>query len=352
MLTTPLCQTLGIEHPIISAAMGGTTVPEFTAAVSNAGACGQVGLSGVGPERARALIQRVRELTDRPFAANVIIDGYDGKEIEAALDESVPILFLFWGDASPYVADAHRRGTKVVVQVGSVAEAAAAAEADVDVIVAQGVEAGGHVRGTTPLFALLPAVVEAVQPLPVVAAGGIVDGRGLAAALALGAAGVLIGTRFLASDEADVHPEYRRRVLAAKGAEDTVYAADLFDVGWPNAPHRVLRNRLVDEWEAAGKPQPGKRANESDIVGSRRMWDGSTVPIRIHSSVTATTAFDVDLERMALWAGMSVGLVREVKPAGEIVRETVREAEEILARLSLAGQSAGVRTDTGEGVGR
>lgn len=330
MLTTPLCTTLGIEHPIISAAMGGATVPEFTAAVSNAGALGQVGVSGAGADRTRALIQRVRELTDRPFAVNVIIDGYDGQEIETVLDELVPILFLFWGDPSPWVADAHRRGTKVVVQVGSVAEAVTAAQAGVDVIVAQGVEAGGHVRGTTPLFALIPAVVEAVQPVPVVAAGGIVDGRGLAAALALGAAGVLIGTRFLASDEADVHPEYRRRVLAANGAGDTVYSEDLFDVGWPNAAHRVLRNRLVEEWEAAGKPAPGERANEGDVIGSRRLWDGSTPPVRIYSSVTATTAFEVDMERMALWAGMSVGLVRDVKPAGQIVRETVEQAQAIL----------------------
>ena len=332
MLTTPLCRTLGIEHPIISAAMGGATVPEFTAAVSNAGALGQVGVSGAGPERARALIHQVRRLTDRPFAVNVILDHYDGQEVEAALDASVPILFLFWGDPSPWVADAHRRGTKVVVQVGSVAEAVAAAGAGVDVIVAQGVEAGGHVRGTTPLFALIPQVVEAVSPVPVVAAGGIVDGRGLAAALALGADGVLIGTRFLASEEADVHPEYRRRVLAAKSGEDTVYSQDLFDVGWPDAPHRILRNRLVEEWEAAGKPRSGQRADEAAEIGIRRMWDGSTKPVLMYSSVTATTAFDVDLDRAALWAGMSVGLVREVKPAGDIVRETVREAEEILAR--------------------
>ena len=336
MLTTPLCRTLGIQHPIISAAMGGATVPEFTAAVTNAGACGQVGLSGVGPDRTRTLIRRVHELTDLPFAVNVILDHYDGQEVEAALEEGVPILFLFWGDPSPWVADAHRRGTKVVVQVGSVAEAAAAAEAGVDVIVAQGVEAGGHVRGTTPLISLVPQVVEAVSPLPVVAAGGIVDGRGLAAALALGADGVLIGTRFLASEEADVHPEYRRRVLAATSGDDTVYSEDLFDVGWPNAAHRVLRNRVVEEWEAAGKPRPGSRADEGGEIGTRRMPDGSIRPVPTYASATPLTSFDVDLERASLWAGMSVGLVRDVKPAGEIVRETVREAEEILAGLSRA----------------
>ena len=331
MLTTPLCTTLGIEHPILSAGMGGATGPTLAAAVSNAGGCGQVTITGSGAERSLGLIRQTREMTDRPFAANVIL-AYGDAEIETALAERVPILFLFWGDPAPYVADAHRRGTKVVVQVGSETEAAAAAEAGVDVIVAQGVEAGGHVRGTTPLFSLIPAVVEAVAPLPVVAAGGIVDGRGLAAALCLGAAGALMGTRFLASEEADVDPGYQARLLAARGSEDTVYSKDLFDVGWPNAPHRVLRNRLVEEWEAAGKPPPGQRADEAAEIGTRRMWDGSVAPVRIYSSVTATSAFDVDLERMALWAGMTVGLVREVKPAAEIVRETVMEAEGILAR--------------------
>jgi len=335
MLTTLLCKTLGIEHPILSAGMGGATGPTLAAAVSNAGGCGQVTISGAGAESSGGLIRQTREMTDRPFAANVIL-AYGDAEIETALAERVPILFLFWGDPAPYVTDAHRRGTKVVVQVGSETEAVAAAEAGVDVIVAQGVEAGGHVRGTTPLFSLVPAVVEAVAPLPVVAAGGIVDGRGLAAALCLGAAGALMGTRFLASDEADLDPEYRRRILAARSGEDTVYSEDLFDVGWPNAPHRIIRNRLVEEWEAAGRPSPGKRADEGDVIGSRRMWDGSTSPVRIYSAVTATSAFDVDLERTPLWAGMSVGLVRDVRPAGQIVRETVREAEAILAGLSRA----------------
>ncbi len=334
MLTTPLTRVLGVEHPIISAAMGGATVPEFTAAVSNAGALGQVGVSAAGGERARSLVRRVRELTDRPFAANVILDGYDGDEIDAVLEERVPVLFLFWGDATPWVEKAHRVGTRVIVQVGSVAEGVAAAGAGADAIVAQGIEAGGHVRGTTPLFALVPATVEAVPEVPVVAAGGIVDGRGLAAALALGAAGVLMGTRFLASAEADVDPEYRRRVLAASGPDDTVYAEELFDGGWPHAPHRVIRNRLVAEWEAAGRPAPGGRADEGALIGSRTLWDGTTRDVKLYSSVTATTTFDVDIDRAALWAGMSVGLVREVKPAGEIVRETVAEAEAILRRLA------------------
>ncbi len=340
MLTTRLCTTLGIEHPIISAGMGGSTPPELAAAVSNAGGLGQVTVSGADPERVAQRVRRTRELTDRPFAANVILDLWKGHEIEASLAAGAPAVLLFWGDAAPHVKLIHAAGAMAIAQVGSVAEAVAAAEAGVDVVVAQGVEAGGHVRGTTPLFSLIPSVVEALPDVPIAASGGIVDGRGLAAAVALGADGVLMGTRFLAAEEADVHPEYRRSLLEASGPEDTVYLADLFDVGWPDAPHRTLRNRVVAEWEAAGRPGSGSRPNEGAVIGTVRMLDDTLRDVSIYSAITATTRFDGDLELMALWAGMSVGLVTEVKPAGEIVRETVLEAEAILAGLSPAGGSA------------
>lgn len=344
MLITPLCRTLGIEYPILAAAMGGVTVPEFAAAVSNAGGLGQVTVTGLDVAGVESRVRQTRELTDRPFAVNVILDIWKEHEIDAALDAGAPLLFLFWGEAAPHVDRAHRSGAKVIVQVGSVAEAVAAAAAGADVVVAQGFEAGGHVRGTTPLFALLPMVVEAVHPVPVVAAGGIVDGRGLAASLSLGAQGVLMGTRFLASEEAYVHPEYQRRVLESPG--ETVYAEDLFDVAWPSAPHRMLPNRVVREWEAAGRPPLGSRAGEGSIVGHSSAG-GRVIEIARYTSFTPTPVFDGDIEEAPLWAGMSVGLVREVKPAGEIVRETVREAEEILAGLSPAAESApsGPRAD-------
>jgi len=337
MLTTSLCQALGIEHPVMAAAMGGATTPEFAAAVSSAGGLGQLTVTGLDAETVANRVRRTRELSERPFAANVILDIWKGHEIDAALNAGAPIIFLFWGDPRPYVEQVHGANARLVVQVGSVGEAVAARDAGVDAIVAQGVEAGGHVRGTTPLFSLVPAVAEAVAPLPVVAAGGIVDGRGLAAALALGAQGVLMGTRFLASEEAFVHPEYQRRILEAPG--DTVYSQDLFDVAWPSAPHRMLRNRVVTEWEAAGRPPLGSRAGEGTIIGSSSA-SGRVVEIARYTSFTATPAFEGDIEEAPLWAGMSVGRVREVKPAGEIVRETVREADAILARLSAAAESA------------
>ena len=328
MLETPLCRILGIEHPILSAGMGGATRAALAAAVSNAGGCGQVTISGLPADGVRQRIAETRALTDRPFAANVILDTQKGHEVATAIEEAVPIIVLFWGDPAPYVEAAHRRGTKVIVQVGSVADAVAAAEAGVDVVIAQGVEAGGHVMGTTPLFSLLPMVVEVISPVPVVAAGGIVDGRGMAAALSLGAQGVMMGTRFLGSDEAFVHPEYQRRLLAA-GVDDTVYVRDLFDILWPDAPHRVLRNACVDEWEAAGRPPPGERPGEGATLGVVVAGERSVEVLR-YTSFTATPQFEGDFDQVPLWAGMSVGLVNDVRPAGEIVRDTVRQAAQIL----------------------
>lgn len=337
MLTTRLCTTLGIQYPIISAGMGGNTPPSFAAAVSNSGAFGQVTVTGGDPERVAARVRETRALTDRPFAANVILDIWNGHEIETVLDAGAPNVLLFWGDPAPHAEAIHAAGAKLIVQVGSVTEAVAAADGGADVVVAQGFEAGGHVRGTTPLMALIPAVVEAIPHVPVVAAGGIVDGRGLAAALALGADGVLMGTRFLAAEEAFVHPEYRRRLLESDG--ETVYAEDLFDVKWPNAPHRMLRNRVVAEWEAAGRPPLAEREGVERIIGVSTL-SGNSVEISRYTAFTASPAFEGDIEEVALWAGMGVGRVREVQPAGEIVRETVLEAEAILAGLNPAGGSA------------
>jgi nitronate monooxygenase len=260
-LTTPLCRQLGIDQPILSVGFGTGAGPELAAAVSNAGGFGVLGASGMPAGAIRRLVARTRELTGRPFGANVIIaEGDPGdrafltEAVGAAAGAGVAAVVLFWGDAAPYVPVAHAGGAKVLIQVGSVAEARAAAAAGVDAVIVQGVEAGGHVRGTTSIWELLPAAVAALGDLPVLASGGIGDGAGIARALRLGAQGVSLGTRFVASDEAFVHPDYKRRVVDA-GAGDTVYSR-LWDVGWPDAPHRTLRNRAWREWEAAGGGHP------------------------------------------------------------------------------------------------
>jgi NAD(P)H-dependent flavin oxidoreductase YrpB (nitropropane dioxygenase family) len=198
-------------------------------------------------------------------------------------------------------------------------------------VIAQGVEAGGHVRGTTALSALLPAVVRELKPLPVLAAGGIATGAGVAAALAAGAHGVVLGTRFLASPEASATDEYKRRIVAAQ-LEDTVHTT-LFDGGWPDAPHRVIRNRVVREWEAAGSPAPGARPAEGSVIGRIRLGPELQDVLR-YSLVSPLASFEGDHELAALYAGQSCGLVDDVRPAVRIVRDLVREADRAFAKLA------------------
>jgi nitronate monooxygenase len=177
----------------------------------------------------------------------------------------------------------------------------------------------------------VPATVEAVKPLPVLASGGIGDGKGIAKALRLGAQGVSLGTRFVASEEAWLHRTYKERVVLSS-AEDTLYAEDLFDIGWPNAPHRVLRNKVVEEWESAGRPPPGKRPGEGTTIGTFRDPWGDEEPWRRYEVGSLVAGFEGDVEYAPpMWAGRSVSTIHDIKPAGEIVRDLVREAEAELA---------------------
>jgi NAD(P)H-dependent flavin oxidoreductase YrpB (nitropropane dioxygenase family) len=338
-LRTPLCDELGIEYPILSVGFGLGATPELAAAVSNAGGCGVVGTGGgMTLELVRAQNLRVRELTRRPFGANVLLNGQGDLEFRPRLDarisllieQQVPLIVFFWGDPSPYVKDAHGHGVKVFVQVGSVDEARNAADAGVDAVIAQGSEAGGHVRSTTPIWEIVPATVKAVKPLPVLASGGIGDGKSIAKAIMLGAQGVSLGTRFVASEEAVAHRAYKERVVQSS-AEDTVYTEDLFDIGWPNAPHRVIRNKVVEEWEAAGRPPPGKRPGEGTTIGMYRYPWGEEEPWGRYEVGMPIPGFQGDIEYAPLWAGTSVSDINDVKPAGEIVRDLVREAEVALA---------------------
>ena len=191
----------------------------------------------------------------------------------------------------------------------------------------EGWEAGGHVRSVVTTMALVPAVVDAVGAVPVVAAGGIADGRGVAAAIALGAAGAWIGTRFLLSHEATIHQHYRQRLIQASES-DTVYLENLFDIGWPDAPHRVLRNKTVDNWEAVGRPETGKRPGEGDIIATSK----SLGPVVRYSSETLAEDFEGDIDAISLWAGQGVGLAKELQSAAEILAEMNAVASAILKK--------------------
>lgn len=333
-MRTTLCDMLGIEFPIIQAPMGGAAGPQLAGAVSSAGGLGTLPLSWQDSSELRQAVRETKSLTDKPFAVNLILEFPQEERLETCLQERVPVISFFWGVDAQLVTRAKAGGAIVMQTVGSVEEAQTAVRCGVDIIVAQGWEAGGHVRGSVTTMALVPAVVDAVGSVPVVAAGGIADGRGLAAALALGAAGAWIGTRFLMSPEATIHQHYRERLIQAS-ASDTVYLKDLFDIGWPDAPHRVLRNKTVDNWEAAGRPETGKRPGEGDIIATSK----SIGPLVRYSCETLPKDAEGDLDAISLWAGQGVELVKKLQPAADIVREIHDEASMILKRLgTMPGQ--------------
>lgn len=315
-MATPLCSLLGIEHPIVQAPIGAAAVPALVAAVSNAGALGTLALSWT--QDSGALVRETAALTTLPFAGNFLLEWDQHARIDSALEAGLRIVSLAWGDPTPYIERVHAAGGTVLHSVGSAEEAQRAVADGVDVVVAQGWEAGGHVWGNVATLPLVPAVVDAVAPVPVIAAGGIGDPRGVAAVLALGAEAAWLGTRFLLAEEAPVHEAYRRRLIAANEA-DAEWYADLYDVGWPDAPHRALRNTTADTWEAAGRPAPGMRPGEDEAVAAR----ASGEPILRYTSGVALVGTTGDIDALSLWAGQSVALARSVEPAAQIVAELV-----------------------------
>ncbi|MBY5440263.1 NAD(P)H-dependent flavin oxidoreductase [Rhizobium leguminosarum] len=326
-IETPFTRLLGIRHPVVSAPMGRAARPELAAAVTNAGGLGGLGFSWDSPERIEELVGAVRRLTNEgPFLANFALEWDQHQRMDAALSAGARIISLFWGDIAPYMDRAKAAGALVVHTVGTPEEARRSIDLGVDILVAQGNEAGGHVWSRLSTMALVPLVADVAGKVPVLAAGGIADGRGLAAALMLGASGVWIGTRFLASTEAACHADYKRRLIEAAGS-DTIETT-LFDGGWPDAPSRVLRNRTVEAWEAAGRPEPGSRPGEDEEIG--RTPDGN--PVRRYSFASLVSGGQGDIDDFAIYAGESVGLVREILPASDIVRALIDDAAQIMAQ--------------------
>jgi nitronate monooxygenase len=220
------------------------------------------------------------------------------------------------GDPGGYVERVHDAGGIVMHTVGSAEEARRAVAAGVDVIVAQGWEAGGHVRGTVATLPLVPAVVDAVAPVPVIAAGGIGDARGVAAVLALGAQAAWVGTRFLLAEEMPIHEDYRRRLIAAAETDPQWYP-NLYDVGWPDSPHRALRNSTARAWEAAGSPADDQRPGAGDVIAHFASGE-EIVRYEPGPPMVGTTG---DIEALSMWAGQGVALAKERQSAADIVAE-------------------------------
>ena len=314
-IRTPICDLLGMTHPVLLAGMGGVSYAEVVAAVSEAGGFGTLGMAGRTPDEIAQQMRRVKELTDKPFGVDLL--AALPEQMEAAADviiaEGAKAFVSGLGVPARLVKRFHDAGIVVMSMCGKVAHAVKAAEAGVDVVIAQGTEGGGH-TGQVATMALVPQVVDAVD-IPVLAAGGIFDGRGLAAALALGAQGVWMGTRFIASREAHAAAAYKGRLLTAREDETVITRC------YSGKPMRVIRNDYVAEWEKTPdriQPFP-MQVMVSAQEGVINAISGLREPI--------------DPARDCLPAGQGVGALDEILPAGEIVRRTVAEAEAAIARI-------------------
>lgn len=320
MIETRFTQLLGCSVPIQLAAMPGISTIGLVSAVASAGGVGMLPTPLLSPEALEHLLDELPEQSPGAFGVNFLVPFLDRQCVSVAA-RRVGLVEFFYGDPDPdLVAHVHDLGARVSWQVGSVAEAVAAERAGCDLVVAQGTEAGGHVRGRTSLFPLLSQVLDALQ-VPVLAAGGIATPRDVAAALACGAAGVRMGTRFVAAEESGAHPAYVRALIDAS-ADDTCIT-EAFSVMWPNAPHRVLRSAV-----AAADALP-------DGVVAETQLGGQPVPVQRFSVVCPTVDTEGHVEAMALYAGESVANVRNVQPAADIVAELVLGARQALERASV-----------------
>ena len=320
-LHTPICDLFGIEYPIFLAGMGGVSTATVVAAVSNAGGLGIIGGATMDAAMLRYQIHQTRDLTDKPFAVDLLapIPDMIRPQIEVVFEEDIRIFVAGLAVPAEFIDEMHERGMLVVVMCGKVRHAQKSEAAGADVVAAQGTEAGGH-TGEIGGMALVPQVVEAVD-IPVLAAGGLTGGRGLIASLALGAQGAIFGTRFIATPEAQAADGYREALVAA-GDDSTVRTRS-----YTGKPARSIRNARTDEWEA--------KANE---IQDFPMQAGVSAREGVMDYMGRGDRFDPN--RTFLPAGQGAGLIHEVKPAAEVFADIVREAEETLRELTQISTTA------------
>ncbi|KAA9398652.1 nitronate monooxygenase [Haloarcula sp. CBA1130] len=334
-LHTALCAELNVDHPVVQAPVGSVSTPALAAAVADAGGVGMLAMSWREADAIREAYTAAATATDGVVGVNVVLDESTGVLspsacLDACLDAGASVVSFSFGDAEPYIDRVHDAGGTAMVTVGSAAEAAAAADAGADVVVAQGREAGGHVQSDVTTMALLPRVADTVE-VPVVAAGGLGDGRGLAAALTLGADGGWFGTRFVATEESGAHETYRERIVDAP--ETATRLTDLFDRGWPDQPHRVLE---TDEVRRQAGYDPDEMDDASDPEQIAQMPDGKSIS-RL-ADMPPLEGMTGAVEALPHYAGQSAGLTAAVRPAGEVVTRLVSDAAGTLADASAAAE--------------
>ncbi len=316
MLRTPLCDLLGINVPIIQAGMSVLSSAELVAAVSNAGGLGSLGAWRRPPDNLSEQLSQIREMTDKPFAVNYVVPEINDDSLNITLQAKPAVISFALDDPGENVNRAHDAGSLVVHQVTTVAQAYQAAERDVDVIIAQGGESGGF-GGSVSTLPLVPQVVDAVDPVPVVAAGGIADGRSLAAVLMLGAAGANIGTRFLASLESPISDDWKNMIIRAK-SEDAIKFEALNSISpMPGTKGygtvvRALRTEFIDTW----LNRQEEASNQAEQLGGQLM--SASQEGRLHELMPV--------------AGESSGLIEDVLPAAEIIEDMIKKAEQVLAQ--------------------
>jgi NAD(P)H-dependent flavin oxidoreductase YrpB (nitropropane dioxygenase family) len=315
VITTSFTKLLGISAPIQLASMPGITTPELVAAVADAGGLGMLGAPMLSPAFLERVLAQLAERTRGAFGVNFLMPFLDADCVSVAARGARVVEFFYGEPNAGLVARGREFGALVGWQVGSPAEAVAAERAGCDFVVAQGTEAGGHVRGTTSLLPLLSQVLDAVR-VPVVAAGGIATARSLAAVLACGCGAARMGTRFVASAESGAHPDYVKALLAASAADTCLTQA--FSVLWPDAPHRVLRSAIA-----------AAEALTDDVIGGE-LYADQVLPIQRFSISPPTRDTTGRIDAMALYAGESVGDVTSVRAAAAIVAELVAGAERLL----------------------
>ncbi len=308
MLRTPLCDLLGIKHPIIQGGMAWVATAELASAVSEAGGLGIIGAGSAPPDYVRDQIRKVRERTDKPFGVNLpLFSPYASEVVKVCIEEKVPVMTTGGGNPGPFIGPLKEAGIIVIPVVASVALAKRLEKMGADALVAEGMESGGHI-GDVATMPLVPQVVDAVK-IPVIAAGGIADGRGLAAALALGAVGVQMGTRFICTEECIAHPVYKEQIVKAHDRATMVTGQSL------GHPVRALKNPMTHRFQELEK----KGASEEEIIA-------------FGTGALRKAVLEGDWENGSFMAGQSCGLIHDIVPVKVLIERIVAEAEEILTR--------------------
>jgi NAD(P)H-dependent flavin oxidoreductase YrpB (nitropropane dioxygenase family) len=336
MFSTSITRSFGLSTPIVNAGMAMIARPALAAAVCEAGGLGTLGSDINPPDVLRDLVRQTKALTKRPFGVDLIGDLMSDDHISVLIEEQVAIAIFFWTfPTAEQIARLKRAGIKVWMQVGRVAEADQAVALGADALIVQGAEAGGHNRAEASTMTLFPRIRGRFPNLPLLAAGGIVDGVTMAAALVLGADAVWCGSRFLASQEAEAHDAYKAHVLSADVGDTAVLS--IYGPEWPGQPMRVIVN---DGARAALGRESEAIADAKDRTMGSTVLNGQKITLPRYSAILPTRDFEGDIEQAGLTAGQSVGNISEILPAREIIRRMMDEAKAALDALAAMRKAA------------